>query len=130
MGESMPKKVLIVKVLVVDDDKEMIDFLTDMLSAEGYEVVVAFDAIQGIQFTHREKPDVVILDLVMPAGGGFKTLESLKESTITREIPIIVLTGKGTEEDKKKVLEMGADDYIRKPFDPELLIKRIKELTS
>lgn len=126
----MPKKVLIVKVLVVDDDKEMIDFLTDMLSAEGYEVVVAFDAIQGIQFTHREKPDVVILDLVMPAGGGFKTLESLKESTITREIPIIVLTGKGTEEDKKKVLEMGADDYIRKPFDPELLIKRIKELTS
>ncbi|OYD15383.1 hypothetical protein CH333_05895 [candidate division WOR-3 bacterium JGI_Cruoil_03_44_89] len=126
----MPKKVLVVKVLVVDDDEEIIDFLTDMLSVEGYNVSVAFDALQAIQYAHRVRPSLILLDLVMPAGGGFKTLESLKASTITREIPIIILTGKGTEDDRKKALEMGANDFIRKPFDPELLVERIKELTA
>jgi DNA-binding response OmpR family regulator len=126
----MPKKVLIVKILIADDDKEMVDFLTDMLSVEGYEVVVAFDALQAIQFALKERPNVILLDLVMPAGGGFRTLESLKKSTITRETPIMILTGKGTEADREKAFEMGVDDYMRKPFDPESLVKRIKELTS
>ncbi|MCK4329317.1 response regulator [candidate division WOR-3 bacterium] len=120
---------LIKTVLVVDDDRDIVGLITDLLSNKGYEVVVAYDALQAIQFAHREIPDIIILDLVMPAGGGFTTLERLKGSAMTSKIPIIILTGKGSDTDRKRALQLKADDFIMKPFDADMLIRRIKELT-
>ncbi len=121
---------LVKRVLVVDDDRDIVGLLTDLLDTQGYEVVVAFDALQAIQFAHRDVPDIIVLDLVMPAGGGFKTLERLKTSAMTSKIPIIILTGRGTEVDRKRALELKADDFIMKPFDAERFLQRIKELAS
>jgi len=120
---------LLKTVLVVDDDRDIVDLINDLLSNKGYEVVVAYDALQAIQFAHREIPDIIILDLVMPAGGGFTTLERLKGSAMTSKIPIIILTGKGSDADRKRALQLKADDFIMKPFDADMLIRRIKELT-
>jgi CheY-like chemotaxis protein len=81
------------RILVVDDDKDVVQFLAGLLRKAGYTILIAMDATQAVMQAHREVPDVILTDITMPAGGGFTVLERLTQSTRTMQIPILVLTG-------------------------------------
>ena len=117
-----PKK----KILVVDDERDIVKALTIRLRGAGYEVVTAFDGAQGIFTAHKENPDLIILDIRMPAGNGFSVAEKLKQSTNTFTIPVIFLTGSPEKNAEKKAMVLGARFYIKKPYDPEELLDAVK----
>ena len=115
------------KILIVDDEPAIVRLLSMRLTAHGYETVAANDNLQCIKSAQEEKPDLILLDMKMPAGGGIKAIESLKASVYTAMIPIIIITAYPGEEVKKQVMELGADDFFPKPFNSEDLIKKIEE---
>ena len=122
-GGRMAKK----KVLIVDDEKDIVDTLTFRLNAAGYEVISAFDGQEALDKTRAENPDLIILDLMLPKIDGYKVCRMLKFDKNYKGIPIIMFTARAQEEDKKLGEQMGADSYITKPFDPELLLNKIRE---
>ena len=111
------------KILVVDDERPISDIIKFNLTKEGYEVVTAFDGREALEQFEAEKPDLVILDLMLPELDG---LEVAKEIRKTSHTPIIMLSAKGEVFDKVLGLELGADDYIMKPFDSKELVARVK----
>ena len=111
------------KILVVDDEKPISDIVKFSLSKEGFEVVTAFDGEEGLAVFAAENPDLVILDLMLPKIEG---LEVCREIRKTSNIPIIMVTAKDSEIDKVLGLELGADDYVTKPFSNRELIARVK----
>ena len=117
------------KILVVDDDPEILKALSLLLSANGFEVVTAMDGFQATSIAMKEQPDVILLDISMPAGDGHVVVSRLKESSKTCPIPIIIITASAEESDYEKAVEQGVDGYFKKPFDPEELIRAIHELT-
>jgi DNA-binding response OmpR family regulator len=114
------------KILIVDDERDIVKVLMIRLQANGYEVVTAFDGAQGVFMAHKEKPDLIILDIRMPAGDGFSVAERLKSSTYTFTIPVIFLTGSPETSAEEKAMELGARFYIKKPYDPEELLDAVK----
>jgi len=116
------------KILIVDDEPKIIQLLSTRLKARGYDVIAAYDTVQAVKMAHDGKPDLIILDIRMPAGGGMAAFNNLKMSANTMNIPIIFLTADQSDETKKKALEMGAEDFITKPFDGELLVKKVKDI--
>jgi DNA-binding response OmpR family regulator len=96
------------------------------LQGAGYDVVTAFDGAQGVFMAHKEKPDLIILDIRMPAGDGFSVAEKLKHSSSTFSIPVIFLTGSPEKDSEEKAMTLGARFYIKKPYDPEELLDAIK----
>jgi signal transduction histidine kinase len=114
------------KILAVDDDADTVELLTKRLSAEGYDTLGAFDGEQALQEVDRYGPDVIILDIKMPKIDGYEVCRRLKGSEDTRVIPIIMLTVKAKVPDKVKGLDIGADDYIPKPFDYRELSRRVR----
>jgi DNA-binding response OmpR family regulator len=111
------------KILVVDDEEDVAKALKVRLKANGYNVVVANDSVQAFTMANKEKPDLIILDVMIPGGGGFIVAERLKQSMATQHIPIIFLTGiSGGEERAYKV---GASGYVMKPYHPEKLLETI-----
>lgn len=116
------------KVLIIEDEKELVVGLATLLKAQGYAIIAANDSLFGISLAHKEKPDLIILDLGLPAGGGFYVLDNLKQSTETFSIPVLVLTAQTAEGLEEKVKQKGALAYFHKPFDPEALSRRIKEI--
>jgi DNA-binding response OmpR family regulator len=96
------------------------------LQSSGYEVISAFDGAQGVFMAHKEKPDLIILDIRMPAGDGFSVAERLKRSGHTWTIPIIFLTGSPEMEAEGRAMELGARFFIKKPYDPEELLDAVK----
>jgi DNA-binding response OmpR family regulator len=111
------------KILVVDDEEDVAKALRVRLKANGYHVVLAFDSVQAFTMANKERPDLIILDIMIPGGGGFVVAERLKQSTATHHIPIIFLTGiSGGEERAYKV---GASGYVMKPYHPEKLLETI-----
>jgi signal transduction histidine kinase len=114
------------KILVVDDDADTVELLTKRLSAEGYDTSEAFDGEQALERVGEYEPDVVILDIKMPKIDGYEVCRRLKGSEDTRMIPIIMLTVKAKVPDKVKGLDIGADDYIPKPFDYRELSRRVR----
>jgi len=114
------------KILIVDDERDIVKALTIRLQRAGYEVVTAFDGAQGIFMAHKEKPDLIILDIRMPAGNGFNVAEKLKQSVDTPAIPVIFLTGSPEKDSEKKAMALGARFYIKKPYDPEELLDAIE----
>ena len=114
------------KILVVDDERDIVKALTIRLQHNGYDVVVAFDGAQGIFVAHKERPDLIILDIRMPAGDGFSVAEKLKQSSLTEQIPIIFLTGSPERNAEERAMELGARFYIKKPYDPEELLEAIR----
>jgi DNA-binding response OmpR family regulator len=114
------------KILIVDDERDIVKALMIRLQASGYDVVGAFDGAQGIFMAHKEKPDLIILDIRMPAGDGFSVAEKLKQSNLTDPIPIIFLTGSPERNAEGKAMELGARFYIKKPYDPEELLDAVK----
>jgi len=109
-------------ILVVDDELSIIKFLRANLEAKGYEVLTAMDGTEALQTVEMELPDLVILDIMMPKMDGFEVCRRLREWSQT---PIIMLSARGDEKDKVKCLDLGADDYITKPFGASELIARV-----
>jgi DNA-binding response OmpR family regulator len=111
------------KVLVVDDEQDVAKALKIRLKANGYNVVLAFDSVQAFTMANKEKPDLILLDIMIPGGGGFIVAERLKQSTATHHIPIIFLTGiPGGEE---RAYKLGASGYVMKPYHLEKLLETI-----
>lgn len=113
------------KILIIDDTELMVKLTTDILSEKGYEVVSASNGLDGIKMVAAEKPDLVLLDVVMPGIDGFEVCKLLRKDESNHLMPIIMLTAQGNEDDKLTGLELGADDYITKPFNPRELISRV-----
>jgi DNA-binding response OmpR family regulator len=114
------------KILIVDDERDIVKVLVIRLQSNGYEVIAAFDGAQGVFMAHKEKPDLIILDIRMPAGDGFSVAERLKRSSHTWTIPIIFLTGSPEREAEGRAMELGARFFIKKPYDPEELLDAVK----
>ena len=115
-------------ILVVDDDKGWVRMLTERLEYEGYHVDVAFDTLNGVAQAIKLKPDLILLDILMPAGGGIIALKNIRESSITFNIPVIVITGRLDIETKEKAEKLGISDYFLKPIDSSKLMNRIREI--
>ncbi len=114
----MPKK-----ILLVDDEPEILEICHDYLKASGYDVVTAKDGLQGLALARREKPDLIVTDLMMPEMDGIDLIHAIRREN---NVPIIMLTARVEETDKLIGLEIGADDYITKPFSPRELVARVK----
>ncbi|SFG83208.1 two-component system, OmpR family, alkaline phosphatase synthesis response regulator PhoP [Desulfotomaculum arcticum] len=114
------------KILVVDDEKSIQKLISYNLLREGYEVLVAGDGVKAIEIARDNKPDLIVLDIMLPGKDGFEVCKQLKYDTETKHISIIMLSAKDGEIDKVVGLEIGADDYMTKPFSPRELLARIK----
>lgn len=110
-------------ILVVDDEERMARFIRLNLEHDGFQVVEANRGMQAIQVLRDRMPDVVILDVMTPDIDGFEVLQLIRE---TSQVPVIMLTAKGEEDDRVRGLELGADDYITKPFSPREMVSRVK----
>lgn len=111
------------KILIVEDDKEIAKLVKLYLSKEGYEVILAETASKGLQKYYEENPDLIILDLMLPDFSGLKALKEIKKE---KDIPIIIITAKGEEDDRILGFKEGADDYVTKPFSFKELVLRVK----
>ncbi|MCX7746084.1 MAG: response regulator [Clostridia bacterium] len=114
------------KILVIDDTELMLKLIGNILREAGYEVVTASNGIEGIQMVREEKPDLVLLDVIMPIMDGFEVCKNLREDESNNLMPIIILTAQDNEDDKLTGLELGADDYIIKPFNHRELLSRVR----
>ncbi|SRR4030065_2890658 len=114
------------KILIVDDEADILTLLEYNLEKAGFKVISANDGPDAVEITKREKPDIIILDIMLPSMEGTEVCKILKSGDATRHIPIIMLTAKGEEVDRIVGFELGADDYITKPFSPRELILRVK----
>ena len=110
------------RILVVDDEERMVRFIRMNLEHDGFQVMEAFNGKQAIDKL-RDTPDLILLDVMMPDIDGFEVLETVREVS---SVPVIMLTAKGEENDRVRGLELGADDYITKPFSPRELVGRVK----
>ena len=116
------------KILVVDDEIYIVHILDFSLGMEGYEVLTALDGEQALEKANAEHPDLIVLDIMMPKLDGYETCKMLKSNDETKNIPVILLSAKGRNVDQKVGFEVGADDYITKPFSPRKLVERINTL--
>jgi len=124
MGNAGGSKYL--KILIVDDEKDIVDLVAYNLEKEGYETLKALDGEKALQMVRTRIPDLVILDLMLPGIQGLEVCKRIRKVPETAAIPIIMLTAKGEEIDKVLGLEVGADDYITKPFSVKELLARVK----
>jgi two-component system KDP operon response regulator KdpE len=111
------------KILVVDDEERMARFIRLNLEHDGFQVIEAFKGMQAVGLLRDKMPDAVILDVMLPDIDGFEVLQLIREVST---VPVIMLTAKGEEEDRVKGLELGADDYVTKPFSPRELVSRVR----
>jgi DNA-binding response OmpR family regulator len=113
-------------VLLVEDEEQLRRVMKDLLQREGYRVAEARDGIQALDEVDRFAPDVIILDLNLPGLDGYGVLQQLRSRPATRDIPVMVLTAKGDEDNEVRVFELGADDFVTKPFRARSLTARIE----
>jgi len=113
------------KILLADDEEDIKTVISLYLSAKGYEVVTAYDGLDAIDKAKTEKPDLILLDVMMPIMNGFEVCQKLQGDPETQNIPIIMLSAAAQSETITKSIELGAKDYIVKPFEPERLDKMI-----
>src|SRR5512144_538643 len=111
------------RILVVDDEERMVRFIRMNLEHDGFQVAEAFNGKQAIQKLRDVTPDLILLDVMMPDMDGFEVLKMIREVS---SVPVIMLTAKGEEDDRVRGLELGADDYITKPFSPRELVSRVR----
>lgn len=111
------------KILIIDDDPNINELVQLYFKADGFETIACLDGEQALEIINTEKPDLIVLDLMLPGQSGFDILKSLRK---TSNIPVIMLTARGDTLDQVVGLELGADDYVTKPFEPKELIARVK----
>lgn len=116
------------KILIVEDDRDIAEMVRYNLSEQGYEVILAPDGQKGVALAKSARPDLIILDIMLPVMDGFEVCKNLKSEQTTADIPIIILSAKSQETDKVLGLELGADDYVTKPFSPRELIARTRAI--
>ncbi len=116
------------RLLIVEDDETLAKLLAFRLIAEGMEVTTRPDAVMGIKAVQEWKPDVVLLDLKIPAGGGLLVLQNLQRSVLSKHIPVLIITGSDDPELKRQLLKCGITTYLQKPFDPKDLVTAIQKL--
>ena len=116
------------KVLLVDDDPVILKLLQVNFEMEGYTVMTAADGVEGLEKARSERPDIVLLDIMMPRMDGLQVTQALKGDESTKDIPIILLSAKAQASDIQAGRDMGADDYLTKPFDPLELLERVGDL--
>ncbi len=114
------------KVLVVEDEEALSQLLSYNLGKEGFEVATSFDGDEALMAVDEEKPDIVLLDWMLPNVSGVEICRRLRAQTETRDIPVIMLTARGEEEDRIRGLDQGADDYVTKPFSMSELVARVR----
>lgn len=118
------------KILVVDDEQDIAGAIAIRLKSSGYEVITASDGMEGLQKARIENPDLILLDVMLPKLDGYKVCRMLKFDERYKRIPIIMVTGKFSDEDKRKGLEVGADHYILKPFDHKELLSAMDSILA
>ncbi len=111
------------KILAVDDEQRMVRFIQLNLEQDGFEVITAYNGKDALEQVRTQLPDLILLDIMMPDINGFEVLKKIRE---VNNVPVIMLTAKGEEDDRIQGLELGADDYITKPFSPRELVSRIR----
>jgi len=116
------------RILIVDDEKDLTFLMGDLLKEEGYVVLSTNSAPQGLEMALKNEPDLIVLDVMMPVINGYNFCRLLKTQAQYKKIPIIMVTSRVDENDQKIGSEVGADAYIPKPFQSEILLKKIKEL--
>jgi DNA-binding response OmpR family regulator len=114
------------RILVIDDEMDFVKMLRARLQIEGYEVLTAEDGTKGIQIARKERPDVIILDIMMPGMDGHMVCDTIKKSTLTWSIPIIYLTAKTSQADEVLAMEKGAKYYLTKPYNPGVLLEMVR----
>ncbi len=118
------------KILVVDDEPDVLSLLNLMLDSQGYQVISASDGQEALEKARGQAPDLILLDVMLPRLDGYKVARMLKFDENFRHIPIIMLTAKVQEKDRQTGLEMGVDDYITKPFDTGALLEKVKAILA
>lgn len=118
------------RLLVIEDEVDLAEMVKLRLEANGYEILIAHDGQDGLDMARKERPDLIILDLMLPKIDGYKVCRMLKFDEKYKHIPIIMFTARAQELDKKVGYDVGADAYITKPFDAQALLQKIKELVS
>ncbi len=114
------------RILIIDDERDFVKMLQARLQIEGYEVLTAEDGAKGVQVARKERPDLIILDIMMPGMDGHMVCDTLKKSTLTWSIPIIYLTAKTGQADELLAMEKGAKHYLTKPFNPGVLLEMVR----
>lgn len=114
------------KILVVDDEPHIVNLVRLTLSGEKYEVYSAYSGQEALRLAQQIRPDLILLDIMMPNMDGYQVCEELRKDKRTANVPIMILSAKSQLVDKFKSINVGADDYVVKPFDPDELIKRVK----
>jgi DNA-binding response OmpR family regulator len=115
-------------IVVIEDEKDILEIIEYNLLREGYQVTTAMDGLTGLDLVQREKPDLVLLDLMLPKLDGVELCKALKSGTTTRSIPIIMVTAREEESDIVEGLDLGADDYVTKPFSTKELMARVQSV--
>jgi len=118
------------KILIADDKPEVVELVRVTLEGEDYQILSAFDGEEALEKIRKEKPDLILLDIVMPKIDGFEVLSKLKNDSQTKDTPVIILTAQGQKVDQEKGRRLGAQDYITKPFSPSALLNKIEELLA
>ena len=116
------------KVLIVDDESDLLEMISLRLEANNYQVICACDGQEGLDKARTEKPDLIILDIMLPKIDGYKVCRMLKFDEKYKQIPVILFTARVQEYDIKLGEEVGADAYITKPFEPDILLSKVSEL--
>lgn len=115
------------KILIADDDRDFVDVLRERLEAAGYKTVYAYEGIRAVEVAHKERPDLILLDWVMPSGKGGMVLDALSKKDDTRRIPVIVISGADEPSIHEKSQIFGVKAIFSKPYDSKLLLAKIKE---
>ena len=115
-------------ILIVEDEKDIADLIAYHLKQSGFSALSAMDGASGLERARKEKPSLIILDLMLPEMDGKDVCRALKSNPLTRSIPVLILTAKAEEMDRVVGLELGADDYVTKPFSPRELVLRVKAI--
>lgn len=123
---SMPP----LKILVCDDERHIVRLIQVNLEKQGYQVVTAYDGKEGLEKVQSEKPDLMVLDVMMPYMDGFEVLKALRRDAATETLPVIMLTAKAQDKDVFEGYHYGADMYLTKPFNPMELVAFVKRITQ
>lgn len=116
------------KILVADDDAEFVSVVRDFLEHEGYETMAAFEGIRTVEIANKQHPDLILLDLMMPAGRGDSVLRTLRSRMETEKIPVIVVTAVSKPDVQEEAKKAGANDFLQKPYQAKSLLEKIRTL--
>jgi len=118
------------RIVLADDEEDIKTVITMFLQSEGYEVITAFDGLDALEKIQTEKPDLILLDIMMPVLDGYEVCKRLKANKQTAHIPILMLSAAAHTESINRAMNAGAKDYIVKPFEPEGLLEKIREVLA